>query len=91
MEYLFDQTAVTFIDAPADVDHRFMYDGRTYETVGQAYHSCRPNGELQTFQSNLVCLDDGAFAGYLVYDVINENCDDQADACNWDKFDVYQI
>ena len=87
--FKFDQSAVEMIDVNG-VDIAFRKDGKEYHTEGQAYHSSRPSDRHQTYEQRLICVDDGEFEGRLYFDIVNENCEDEADACNWDKFDVYE-
>lgn len=89
--FLFDHTHVTFLDAPRGVDLMFTHDGKTYQTVGSAVHSCRPPEQLQTYQCKLICLDDPDFEGVLYFDIIEPDCDDEADVCEWREFDAFQL
>ena len=88
MKFQFEQDAVEMIDVEG-VDVAFLKDGKEYHTVDMACHSNRPADMHQTYEQRLTCVDDEEFEGMLYFDIVNESCEDEADACNWDKFDVY--
>ncbi|MBE0507505.1 MAG: hypothetical protein IBX50_12440 [Marinospirillum sp.] len=88
MEYQFDQNSVEMIDIKG-VDIAFRKDGREYHTEGEANHSCNPAGMQQTYEQVLICVGDDDFEGMLYFDIVNESCEDEAEACDWDKFEVW--
>lgn len=87
MKYQTDNSAVSNLVFNNDGTLKFDFNGDTYQTTEQA---CI---DVDTYVARLTCITDEYFpndiCGKVVWGIINENCDDEADACNWDKFDVY--
>ena len=75
-----------FVGLPDDGIVWFVSMGKTYNTEQPA--------QIDNFQGKAVYLaellnEEDEPAGLVVWEIINPDCDDGADACNWDKFDVY--
>ena len=91
MKYQFDQSEIEFtFNTNGEVS--FVFEGKSYKSVRQAMFDNSPNNNYSTYSAPLVCIDSeepDEHIGKIEWDIINPDCDDEADACNWDKFSVY--
>ena len=82
MSYQFDNTQVTIVDDISGNGLSFTKDGKSFEITQQAYV-----WDKDTYRASLNC--DGEYFGYVVWKIIDRECEDESNACDWDKFDVY--
>lgn len=80
----------------ADGIIEFSYNDILYRSVGQATFDNSPSNNFSTYSAPLVCPEDpdypdypDAIAGKLEWDIINKDCDDESNACDWYEFNVY--
>jgi len=78
----------------ADLKSALHDDGTVWlVSMGKTYNT-ELAAQIDNFQGRAVYLAElvdaeGDSAGLVVWEIISPDCDDGADACNWDKFDVY--
>lgn len=85
MIYQYDNTAVN-ATLHADGTMSFEKGGEFFRTETDAWIDNFQGGAA--YQAYLVDAD-GDQVGLVVWEIANPDCDDQSDACDWDKFDVY--
>jgi len=83
MKHAFNNTQVEIIKDVTGNGLTFTKDGKTYTITQQAYM-----WDSETYRAQLEC--EGEEFGIVVWDIIDINCDDESNACDWDKFNVYQ-
>jgi hypothetical protein len=83
MTYQFDQNDVEIINDTTGNGLMFQKDGKTFSITQQAYI-----WDKETYRANLRCDDDECY-GYVVWQISEQDCEDESHACDWDKFDVY--
>lgn len=92
MKYLVSSQDLEFTSTN-DGTIEFRHNGTLYRSVVQATFDNNPNNSYSTYSTHLVCPEDEEypedFAGKIEWDIINPDTDDESDACDWDKFDVY--
>jgi len=77
-----------------------------YALLQNAYYSNVPGSnayianavtinDIKNMQAEGYCDDNGypdaAECGHLSWDIINPNCDDESDACDWSVWDYYDV
>lgn len=91
MKYQFDQSAIEFtFNAEGEIE--FTHEGTVYRSVGQAAFDNSPSNNYSTYSAQLVNPESeypNDTVGRIEWDIVNTECDDEADACNWDKFNIY--
>ena len=73
----------------ADGSVAFAIDGAQYWTVGEAYFGNSPSDNYSTYRAELYSADedgDAGIVGHVEWDIIEHNCDDESNACDWDVF-----
>lgn len=92
MKYVANNTEIKYTHN-ADGSVEFMLDGVFYRSVGQPEFDNSPNNNFSTYSAPLVCPDDAEYpddtVGKIEWDIIEPDFDDESNACDWDKFDVY--
>lgn len=92
MKYKFSNSEIEYT-SNADGIIEFRHEGVLYRSVGQATFDNSPNNNFSTYSAPLVCPEDAEYpddtAGKIEWDIIDADCDDESNACDWDKFDVY--
>jgi len=92
MNYQFDNTANIDFTFNAEGEVEFRHEGILYRSVGQATFDNSPNNNYSTYSAPLVNPESEYpedTVGRIEWDIINSDCEDESDACDWDKFDIY--
>lgn len=92
MNFQFDQSEINFKRLSTG-EIEFRQNGVLYRSVGEASHDSNPINQRQTYSAPLVCPEDQEYPedaiGRVVWDIICPDSEDESDACDWDKFDIY--
>lgn len=92
MKYVANSTEIDYT-SNADGSIEFRRDGILYRSEGQPTFDNSPNNNYSTYSAPLVCPEDAEYpedtVGKIEWDIIDSDCDDESNACDWDKFDIY--
>lgn len=92
MQYLVSSADLQFT-SNNEGEVEFRHEGILYRSVGQATFNNSPNDNFSTYGAPLVCPEDEEYpdsiVGQVRWTIINEECEDESEACNWDEFDIY--
>lgn len=93
MTYQFSNNQVSQVVFNKEGEVEFRHNGILYRTVGQPVFGNSPNDNFSTYVAPLIRPEDPEYPtshiGEVSWDIIDPETDDEANACDWDKFDVY--
>lgn len=92
MKYQFNHTADVKFSFNANGEVEFTHNSIVYRSVGQATFDNSQSNNYSTYSAPLVCPESDYpddIAGRIEWDIIKHECDDESDACDWDKFSIY--
>jgi hypothetical protein len=70
----------------------FTREGVLYRTTRSATFDNSPNNNFSTYSAPMVAPhsdDPKEVVGKVEWDIVDPDTEDEADACDWDKFTVY--
>lgn len=76
----------------AEGEIEFRHNDILYRSVGAATFDNSPSNDYSTYSAPLYSEDVDCptdKVGKIEWDIINPDCADESDACDWDKFNIY--